>query len=203
MNCLKGVRIYLAGPVESERIPEAWREKIQIPLQKLGMTVLNPLVKPVWVPNVTGERQLELRMALQNDPSSPETNEKIIGNDQTRAHCLSLVRMADIIVVNFGRKQFTVGTFEEMISAKGKPIFIICDDVIPSMWLCSFLNTYTKSERNLYLHKDIDSCVKMITYISKFGQYASGRRFDDLCKWIFITHNLSKYSQRRKKCINR
>ena len=204
MNCLKGVRIYLAGPVESERIPDVWRKEVQIPLQKLGMIVLNPIIKPIWVPNVTGERQLELKMALLNDHRiSSETNDKIINNDRTRAHCLSLVRMADILIINFTKKKFTVGTFEEMVSAKGKPIFVICEDEIPSMWLCSFLETYTKPERNLYLHKNVSSCVNMIMHISKYGATAIGNRYEDLCKWIFITHNISKYSQRRKKCTSK
>lgn len=185
MNTLKNVKIYLCGPIEADLCASNWRKDITGKLENLGMTVLNPLVKPSWMPNVTGERQRELKENLEKGPFN--LSDIALENDIARDYCLGLIRISDILLVNLlGGPKFTVGTWEEISLSKDKPIFFIHEGIIPSMWLCSMCHIYTQWERETYLHRTIISVLDKLQEINNNppDQFVDNNPL----KWLFLTH---------------
>jgi hypothetical protein len=184
MNTLKNTRIYLCGPVETDPKARGWRDEATISLESIGMTILNPLKKPSWMPNITGERQLELKEKLaQAGPGLSQVHDLACENDTARDYCLGLIRIADILLVSLPPDIFTVGTWEEITLSKDKPIFFVHKEIIPSMWLCSMCHIYTSWERETYLHRTMYSAINKIQEINK-DQLIKNNPM----KWIFLTY---------------
>ena len=64
MGNLSGSRVYLCGAVEVESDPNNWRSLIRPFLKEFDLVVLNPLLKPAWMPVVDGKVQREFRECL-------------------------------------------------------------------------------------------------------------------------------------------
>lgn len=184
MSMLKNTRIYLCGPVETDPKASNWREDATTSLESIGMTVLDPLKKPSWMPNVTGERQRELKETLSKaGPGLSQVHDLAMENDIARDYCLGLIRAADILLVNLQGNKFTVGTWEEIALSKDKPIFIVHEEIIPSMWLCSMCHIYTSWERETYLHRTMYSAIDKIQTIDREQLIKNNP-----LKWIFLTY---------------
>jgi hypothetical protein len=189
---LKNVRVYLGGAVESHHSPNGWRTTISKPLETLGMVVLNPLLKPAWMPQIDAAQQRKMKETLTHylNPIDRynwciEAQRIASDNNAIRQYCLALVRMADILIIYLDRT-FTVGSFEELSIARGKPIFIISKDPIPSMWLMDQLNLYSQRFR-LYVHKSIKSCIKTLTQIHHNKTVTVILPYLDPFEWIFLS----------------
>lgn len=180
MGSLAGTKVYLGGAVEHAGV-SSWREEISIKLATFGIISLNPLKKPSWMPQIDGTKQLALKSSLL------DKGDEVVGsvreeNSKVRRFCLALVRDADFLIVTID-KTFTVGTFEEISAAANKPVFIVSEDPIPSMWLIDQLGIYTAKDRQLYLHKNHASCMDKIEYIDFLGPDI---RYLDPFSWIFL-----------------
>lgn len=186
MGTLEGKRIYLGGPVESYDGAQDWRQQITPKLTSLGLTVLNPLIKPNWMPNVDCKAQRDMRaqldMGVELRPSD------INNNDLTRKWCLSLVRISDILIFNLHGTVKTFGTFEELACSSQKPVFLICDDRhIPSMWLASQLNLYDQSDILFYIHDSPDSILQRLADVNKYGSSGIFSDVNNKLRWSFLT----------------
>ena len=186
MGTLEGKRIYLGGPVESYDGAQDWRQQITPKLTSLGLTVLNPLIKPNWMPNVDCKAQRDMRalldMGVELRPSD------INNNDLTRKWCLSLVRISDILIFNLRGTVKTFGTFEELACSSQKPVFLICDDRhIPSMWLASQLNLYDQSDILFYIHDSPDSILQRLADVNKYGSSGIFSDVNNKLRWSFLT----------------
>lgn len=174
--------MYLCGAIEVHQDPHSWRNQITSPLEALDIAVLNPLVKPKWVPQIDAGGQRAMCDKLLDRGTTHGGIIQIIEQNHTiREFCLSLVRIADFIIVKLD-KTFTVGTFEEIKAAQGKPIFVISDDEIPSMWLADQLGHYFEGRRLMYSHRDINSCLTVLRGINE------GNVNIDNQSWIFLEY---------------
>lgn len=176
---LNKTRVYLSGCVESSNDPYSWRTEITPQLENMGIIVLNPLIKPKWMPQINAQQQLEMKKKLIINENISQIQ---VENNIIRQYCLALVRMCDFMIVNIDRT-FTAGVFEEISLATHKPHFIISDTEIPSLWLVDQLNYYTKHDRDLYCHKTINSLIMKLQAIHK------GEEQLDNLKWIFLSYN--------------
>lgn len=176
MGFLSGTKAYLGGPVEASDSPTSWRNEMSGKLLEIGVYPLNPLNKPNWMPQIDGLTQRKFKDKVLEDKSSEikEINQKI------RKYCLALVRMSDFLIVKLDNSQ-TIGTFEELKMAEGKPVFIISDQEVPSMWLFDQLDLY--DNRSIYMHRTIASCFTKICMIDFVGP---DQRYLDPFKWIFL-----------------
>ena len=144
MNFLKDVTVYLSGPIESCDDPNSWRAKISPELEKLGMVVWNPLVKPSWMLPVDGKRQRSWREVIKDGTDSLQISGIKLMNKQIRSVDRALAYSCNIMIVRISSKSFSVGTYEELVIAKeaGKPVFFLTDEPIPSMWLVDMFDAY-------------------------------------------------------------
>lgn len=183
MGLLKNSRVYLCGAVEAEDNPHNWRNIITPQLEKLGITVLNPLVKPGWMPKMDGHRQRDVRQQIERDNGVKFIDDKdIYVNDMTRKYCLSLVRMSDFIIAKINNDKFTVGTWEEISENIEKPILVISDNLLPSLWLLSQFNIRSIIEFDNTFMGTIDRCMNHINNIDTEATHP------DCFKWIFLTY---------------
>ena len=186
---LKNCKAYLCGPVELDPDCRSWRLTLSKQLRDIGIEPINPLEKPSWLNNTGPGMQKQIKeQILTGDLSSINTNINI------RKYCLALVRMSDIIIVNL-HNLHTVGSFEEINECKYKPIFILSNEEIPSLWLMDQLNMY--HTRDYYIHSGSldDSIRKLIDALKHIDSGISKpyeSSIDEMIKWIFITRNASK-----------
>lgn len=171
MNFLKNTSAYLCGPIESSVNPKRWREEITPKLKKIKINVLNPLVKPGWMPHVDGETQRGMMRDLISrdlDVFDIEIIRKL--NHEIRDVCLSLVRNCDFMIAKIIPTEFTVGSWEEIVVAAQcrKPVFFICDNQIPSMWLVDMLDAYETFSETFF--KTDNALVSHLININKSGE---------------------------------
>ena len=170
--------------MEKDNDPFSWRNAIAPQLEDLGIIVLNPLIKPTWLPKMSGSDQDNLRESLTKGvPLNGNVLSAIHVNDSTREYCLALARMSDFIIAKINKNVFSVGIFEEITKNIEKPILVISDDLIPSMWL------YSQLGRHSVFYKTIDEVVKILKEIDSWNNKSTPFPFDN-CRWIFATHLL-------------
>lgn len=184
-NKLAKCRVYLCGAVE-RKVEQEWRTRItKLCENRFHMTVYNPLIKPCWMPIISGKTQQKMYEELINGDQRQVTNAMIKSkNNMTRMYCLALSRSADIIVLHYDHRAHTVGTFEEITSNSHKPIFVLAEKKKVSMWLIDQLDLYSAVNRNVYLHFSLDSLGAALDAINR-GDIDV--KFDPF-KWIFLTH---------------
>jgi hypothetical protein len=188
MGKLKGKRIYLGGPVEAcglDLTPaQDWRQQITPKLSRLGLTVLNPLIKPAWMPNIDGKGQCDMRSKLSTGNELKQS--EIDNNNITRQWCLNLVRISDILIFNLHGNVKTYGTYEELACSSQKPVFLILDDIhIPSMWIASQLGLYNAWDISFYIHDSPDSILQRLVDVNQEGSEMF--KFKNKLKWSFLT----------------
>lgn len=190
MGLLQNCKAYLCGPAEADSNCMTWRSILSRQLREIGIEPINPLEKPVWLHDTGPDKQKQIKeQILDGDLSNIKTNSNI------REYCLSLVRMSDIIIINIYNFH-TVGSFEEINECKYKPIFILSDREIPSMWLLDQLNIY--HTRKFYIHYDglIDDSIRKLIKTLKNIDDGTNKSYEssinEMIKWIFITRKISK-----------
>jgi hypothetical protein len=181
LNKLKNVSVYLSGAIEQSNDPSTWRSRLTIRLQKLNMKVLDPLIKPSWMSNVTGPEQAAWKKEIIE---GQWIDSIIVKNKEIRDVCLSLSHGCNMMIVRIDKKSFTVGTWEEMVVAvqAKKPVLILCEEEIPSMWLLEMLGAYYKQDRAKCLFQTED---QLIEYLDKVDK---GLVYVDNIKWSFMTY---------------
>ncbi len=140
MNTLKDTQLYLAGPMEFvEDHGVAWREKCEELLTAAGVQIKNifsPTNKPkvAYAQPVTEEWALQQKYRDTQDWIALERQMKrIITMD------LRMVDKSDIIIAWLPKDVRTVGTIEEIVTARRqkKPVIVICEAGIAyvSAWI--------------------------------------------------------------------
>lgn len=123
MNRLKNQRVYLAGAID--RCPNlgiAWRESITPFLKEKGVTVLNPMQKPINLGSETGESR-SYRSQLKESENYDQLS---ILMKEIRNVDLRMVDISDFLIVNIDLEIHPCGTYEEIFIANRskKPIII-------------------------------------------------------------------------------
>lgn len=181
---LHGTRCYLAGPIENHN--DNWRDRIAPQLTKFGIKIWDPLIKPSWMPNISGDDQKQDRIYINNNINNlniEKLSEIYKNNNIIKESCLRLVSACDFVICKIGGP--TVGTFHELAVAnsQNKPILFFTDneDRIDSMWrLSQFSNEYDIS--SVFFGK-VDDLLKYLRNIN------SGVISPDKLKWIFLPNN--------------
>lgn len=150
MGLLQDTIAYLCGPIESQskQQSEGWRIKLANDLLDLGIISWDPLRKPHWADQVDGKAQREIKRDINTylfhdyDLSNPPSYATAIpGHAIDITHELRLMGLrlaaACDFVICYLPATFTVGTFEELNTAKtcNKPMFLWVPDKLPSTWL--------------------------------------------------------------------
>ena len=178
MGLLQNKSIYLSGPIECVDDASGWRDKISPLLTEIGLSVWNPLKKPSWMDNVDGHMQREMARDLLYSGVEFEAIKK--KNGSIRKFDLHLAANCDVMILNLNG--FTVGSFEELYLAQRKPVFVISDKKIPSMWLLDQLDAY--NSRDFIFHQNIASLIDIIKKVDS-GEVSP----TDLYRWVFLSYN--------------
>lgn len=170
-NMLIGAKCYLSGAIEADQNASTWRNRLTPRLEELGMITWDPLVKPDWMAQVSGAEQAAWKKIIANPPpmfdnsSASEPYKGWCGsendiietkNREIRKVCLKIAGHCDLMIVKIDKKIFTVGTWEELTVAvqRSIPVFILCDEKIPSMWLVDMLDAYRKPNEVFFQTED-------------------------------------------------
>lgn len=194
MGLLDGKTVYLCGPIENVSDSSSWRNKATPDLKSIGMSVWSPLVKPNWLPSISGPGQVELKHKIVADGRAYAAASAHVGdpspwitlrsgldtNHQTRIVCKRLAVASDIVICRMTR-DFTVGTYEELADAQrvGKPVLFWTDEPIPSMWLFDQFADIKSWESIFFTSWD-----KLFHYLQRVDK---AEMEIDPIKWIFLT----------------
>lgn len=140
MSKLKDAQFYLAGPMEYvEDHGIGWRERTETLLQEVGVqlkNILSPTNKPkvAYAQPVSKEWELQQQYRETEDWIALERQMKrIITMD------LRMVDKSDILIAWLPKDVRTVGTIEEIVTARRqkKPVIVICEAGIEhvSAWI--------------------------------------------------------------------
>lgn len=191
MNLLKDTTVYLAGPVEFDENHRSWRDEITEFLNKIGVKVYDPLVKPDCLyPPITQENPSgyldNFRKWYNSDKPLELSNSLKIFNalKYVRKICLRLVRASDWTIFYLPKK-FSVGTYEELTEAVrlDKPILVFCEDgqMYTSSWALSMIPNDVGETHEIF-NENIEDLKLSISSIDE------GRTKIDPLKWIFISY---------------
>ena len=125
MNRLDGMRTYLAGAMD--RVPDGglgWRVSITPPLQKLGVTVLDPCNKPIEV-GIEDEGSRELIKKYKKTGQFHKIRKEC---GVIRTLDLRCIDISDFIIASIDIDVHACGTYEEIAIANSqkKPVLIWC-----------------------------------------------------------------------------
>ncbi len=184
MNLLNNTKAYLAGPIEN--YSDDWRVKITPILKNLGIKVWDPLVKPSWMFNVTGDDQKTDRNYINNNFNNLDGTKMshiFDRNNAIKNVCLRLVSACDFVICKISGP--SVGTFHELAKAndQNKPVLFFTDnkDKIDSMWrLVQFGNQFEINETFFGPMNDLTEYLRKIN---------SGMIEPNKLKWIFLPNN--------------
>ena len=187
MNFLKGVSVYLSGAIEATQDKgTTWRQRVTPFLENLGMNVWDPLVKPDWVPEANGVRQTEWKKLLIDGIANLAIEGIIKDNSSLRKVGCSLANNCNTMIVKIDKTIFTVGTWEEVMigQRRGIPMFFLCAESIPSMWLLDMVNAYQNPEE-VFFQTELD-LFKHLQLIDN-----NSTKVDNIA-WIFKTYKETK-----------
>ena len=175
MNLLKHIRIYLIGPMESEKdCGASWRNEIKEKLASINIKWFDPVNK-VFVKDIqeSGDYQLQLKKWREEG----NYDELARHMKEIRAYDLSMVDRADAIIFYFDYDKFTCGSWEELTTANRakKPIFFICKQGIKKVPLWMFGMIPHK-----YFYNSLDEVVQVIKKID------SGEKPLDSQRWRLL-----------------
>ena len=183
MGILEGSKVYLVGPVEvvSQNDSTEWRNDLTPKLEKMGIQVWNPLIKPEWFKRIFGtyydnndqinDKNIIIN-SINSDCCTNEYNQAMNRVKMVRDICLRLASAADFIICKIGG--YTVGSYEEIGISKYKPVLFIGQ--IDSSWRCA---QFDKCDRTFF--KDNDDIISYLQMIN-CGNY----KLDKL-DWIYLT----------------
>lgn len=170
---LKGMRCYLAGPMEFATNNGAdWRQRITPFLEELGITVIDPC-KTVHKDGMTEPELLE---KIKKARAVNDYNELVKVGKPVRALDLRMVDISDFLIVNVDQNIPMCGTWEEIFTAnrQKKPILIrwVGGKGSASIWMFGTLPHH-------YIFNSFDDLQDYIMGINN-GDIAA----DD--RWVFI-----------------
>jgi hypothetical protein len=184
MGNLKGLTIYLAGPIDN--VPSGvldWRTKYLPQFKKLGLKVYSPMVKPVWISQ-------DARVKKLSDGTVENMKDRrYIGDAYSSKEvydvCLSMVSHSDIILC-YLPKIFTIGTIDELFRADGwfKPIiFIFEPEGLVSLYAAHLFSRHIVTS-------SFDNAIDCLKDINKNGiDYLKDfKSLDSYSRWLPITH---------------
>ena len=121
---LWGARCYLSGAMD--RVPDRgtqWRERITPYLEHLGVIVLNPCRKPIYI-----DPEMENRVVRRKQKKEEDSDSLMQDMKRIRSIDLRLTDMADFLIVNIDMEVHACGTYEELgwANRMKKPILIRC-----------------------------------------------------------------------------
>jgi len=128
----ESLRVYLSGPMENQKNCNDWRKEITVKLIELGFTeknIINPVDRRLAVEHrITYFKKMELWDQLEY------VGDQVIKKD------LRYVDVTDFVIVHFFKGVETVGTWDEIFTARNqrKPVFVITPnglDAKTSVWL--------------------------------------------------------------------
>jgi hypothetical protein len=123
MNRLRNQRAYLAGAIDRvEDKGRGWRDQITPFLEKLGVIIFNPIVKPTEIGLEDNDtHMLKAKLKKQHRYDELASVMKVI-----RSVDLRLVDISDFLIVNLDLNIHPCGTLEEIFWAnrQKKPILI-------------------------------------------------------------------------------
>lgn len=191
-NLLANTRVYLAGAVEHDKGAKSWREQITERLKPWSVQVYDPLVKPLWLPEICKKDPAIYRPALAGNSTELTKQQVYDANVDVRKLCLAHVAAADWIICYMPIK-YTAGTFEEIYLAQqlNKPVFFMVPDGIPSTWMLPMFTTPDQQDRVFF--KDWDS---MFGYLENIN---NGELNIDPYKWVSIMYPRGVEAARRNK----
>lgn len=185
MGLLAGTKVYLAGAIEyasDGRGGVVWRDELTPKLVEMGVRVYDPMRKPEWYPPIA-----------KTDPGSyvKIVRDAVIngGPVDEAFKAIKFIEKADFRyiydcewVIVYMPKVFTVGTIDELRAAvnTGKPIFVVCPELIPSSWMMGMVAT--PSDWKEVFFRDMDSVLEHIRAVDR-GEIAL-----DPLKWIFLSY---------------
>lgn len=181
MGLLNNTKVYLAGPIEYSADGKngvVWRNEITPILHKMGVKVYDPMCKPSWYPDWAKKvPSAYIKNVVDNDNAGQAFHtlkflERV---------CYRYAYDCDWMIVYLPR-EFTVGTIDELRVAVncGKPIFVICPDLIPSSWALSMVADESNWTESFF--KDMNSMLEHIRMIN------NGDIELDPLKWIFLSY---------------
>ena len=189
MHFLKGVSVYLSGAIEAcQDKGKTWRQRMTPFLEGLGLQIWDPLVKPYWVPPIDGVRQASWKRYFGPTSEWPDGSKNIafLHNKLLRQVCLALANNCNIMIVKIDKAIPTFGTWEEVGIAqrRGIPVFFICSEKIPSMWLIDQFDAY-KYPQLIFFQSD----VSLFDHLQLID---NGSIEVDNIAWIFKTYKEKK-----------
>lgn len=126
MNKLKGVRVYLCGPMDKAKDRgEGWRNMIKPYLTSLGLVVLDPCNKPIDI-GVEDFEERSHREFLKESCMYEQLSKEV---RQIRCVDLRMIDICDFLIVHLDTNITMCGTWEEIFWANRmkKPILIHCE----------------------------------------------------------------------------
>ena len=174
MNCLEGMRVYLAGAMD--RVPDGgveWRQKIRPTLKSFGVRVLDPCDKPVEV----GIEDSTTRSNIQSLKIRGEYSKIRKEYGVIRTLDLRCVDVSDFIIASIDINVHACGTYEEISVANSqkKPVLIWCQQgkINAPNWLFFMLP-----------HQHIfDSIDDLLVYLANID---SGKDTKHYKRWFFF-----------------
>ncbi len=143
-NNLWQQRVYLAGAIDRVKDRGSnWRDSVTPYLKVLGLTVLNPLKKPLQNSEETVEK-VNKRHELKVDG---RLDEVAIIMKRIRNIDLRLIDVSDFIIVYIDMEHNLFGTVEEIVTANRskKPILVVIAQGVENApdWLLGMIGTET------------------------------------------------------------
>jgi len=138
MNRLRGLRTYLAGPMEHDPTNGVqWRQRITAFLQRFGVDVQDPTCKPFDI----GIEDLENKEAHARWRAEGEWDKLASAMKVIRQVDLRMEDTSDFIIVYLPTGVNTCGTWEEIFTANRskRPILIQCPKTLIPGWMFGVL----------------------------------------------------------------
>lgn len=176
-NRLRGSSCYLAGPID--RVADSgkeWRDEITPFLRDLGVTVFDPLRKPLDI-GLEDDDGRDTRILLKRNYQFDDLT-KIV--KVVRLADLRMVDKADFLIVNYDMSIHMCGTMEELFLAnrEKKPILIMCPQGkrnIPD-WLYGVMP-------HQFFFQNWEEVRHYINYVN------GSEHVEHLKRWIFFTQH--------------
>lgn len=175
INKLSGLRTYLAGPIDSANdLGAGWRKDIGSFLINLGVSVYNPLEKPVSIGLEDFEHREERRIAKDN-----EDWDVLRGYmKKIRQIDLRMVDVSDFVICYLDHNIKTCGSYEEIFMAEKqrKPVLIVSNGGIRNLsdWMFGAFN----------LEHMFDNWAELKWYLNEVNTI--GEKADSTGRWVFF-----------------
>ncbi len=181
MGLLAGTKVYLCGPIEYSKSPVSWRVDLTAFLQKLGVRVYDPLVKPDWFPYTAKANPKIYVDAILGKSPDLQPQEAFEGLSYVRKLDLRYVYDCEWLIVHLAR-EFSAGTGEELAIAAqtGKPILVFSEHEVPASW--SLVQLGGSDDWREVFHPSLDAMKNRIEAIDR------GLVKLDPAKWIFVSY---------------